>query len=235
MITDAELKNIREIVQEKFHFYDDPYEFMWFDSGYEPVDYCDTFWKDDEVYDVRYGCSKAVLFYKYLHNYVIKIPYLGVYKDNDKCKFKNAKIWYLKDENWDYCRYEEEIYQKACESGIGKLFCGTRYLCDTDDFPIYVSEKSEDTIDTYSSHKVSDKGRDYVRSKRSAKSNDIYPYCPGDMSDNTIGMFYDSWGKELTDALLDFLVDNSIDDCHSSNIAFKDGKIRIIDYTGFYE
>ena len=53
------------------------------------------------------------------------------------------------------------------------------------------------------------------------------------MEDNILGMFYDSWGAEITDKFLDFLVDNHIRDYYNGNIAFKDGKIRVIDYSSF--
>lgn len=233
MITDSDLKYYKDIVLKNFSFYDDPFEFMWSTEDGEPIDDCDTLWSDPKIYDVKYGCSKAVLFYGYLDNYVLKIPYLGEYDEfsGQYNKFARAS----KDNPWDYCYVESKIYDMACEAGIEELFCGTKYLCKIDGFPIYLSEKSDAALDEEGDNRLSSKdGINYIRSKRREKEKKFL-YCPGDMEDNLIGLFYDSWGKELTDRLLDFLLDNNIRDCHTGNVAFKDGKIRIIDYSSFFK
>lgn len=235
MITDAELDSLRDIVLHNFKFTGNPYDFMWTDDDSEPIDGCDALWTDPKVLDIKYGCSKAVLFYDYLGDYVIKVPFCGVCTEEGRyINFSHATedpddI----DENWDYCEAEESLYKKACAAGIGELFCGTRHLCDINNFPIYISEKSDYTIDEdESSRDSSAAGLRFVQSKR--EQCDIKCiYHPGDMEDNILGMFYDFWGAEITDKFLDFLVDNNIRDCHNGNIAFRDGKIRVIDYSSF--
>lgn len=234
MITDKELESLRGIVLQNFQFMDDPYDFMWVDVDCEPIDNCDALWSDTEVSDVKYGCSKAVLFYPYLDDYVIKIPFCGIYTDDNRYEnFLYAMKGIDGGKNWDYCAAEEFLYKKACAVGLGDLFCGTRYLCDIDNFPIYISEKSDCAIDEDETpHNSSVEGMEYIQSKRRQRDVKCI-YHPGDMEDNTIGIFYDSWGAEIIDKFLDFLVDNHIRDCHNGNVAFRDGKIRVIDYSSF--
>lgn len=236
MITDSELLRLKNIVQEKFSFEDDPFDYMWVDGDGEPLDDFDGFWRDPCVIDVKYGCSKVVLFCSYLDDYVLKIPFIGefLYVGLHR-EFSNAVVVDNKDVKWDYCRVEEGIYKSACKEGLGDLFCGTRFLCRINGFPIYVSEMSGDALDEDTIlHQSSADGLNYIKSKRKEPSR-RFLYAPGDMDDDTIGMFYDSWGKELTDKLLDFIVDNDIRDCHNGNVAFRDGKIRLIDYSSFYK
>ena len=236
MISDSDIVLLRDIVQSRFSFGENPNDIMWTTADGDPIDYCDTFWDDPDIGDVKYGCSKVVLFYNYLGDYVLKIPFLGeCFKDGIYINFTNAIVDSEDENSWDYCRAEEIIYELACEKGLGDLFCGTRYLCDIQGFPVYVSEMSESALDEdTTSHRSSAAGLAYIKSKRQEPGRRFY-YCPGEMSDDTIGMFYDSWGKELTDKLLDFLVDNDIRDCHNGNVAFRDGKIRLIDYSSFDE
>ena len=116
MITNADLDSLRDIVLRNFKFMGNPYDFMWTDDDSEPIDDCDAFWTDPRVLDVKYGCSKVVLFYDYLGDYVIKVPFCGVCTEEGKyINFSHATedpddI----DENWDYCEAEEALYKKAC-------------------------------------------------------------------------------------------------------------------------
>lgn len=234
MISNSDIALLKDIVQSRFSFGENPNDIMWTTLDGDPIDDCDAFWGDPDIDDVKYGCSKVVLFYYYLGDYVLKIPFLGkCAKDGTYHNFTNAIYGSENENNWDYCRAEEIIYELACREGLGDLFCGTKYLCDIQDFPVYVSEMSESALDEdVMPHHSSAAGLTYIKSKRQEKQ---FYYAPMDMDDDTIGLFYDSWGKELTDKLLDFLVDNDIRDCHNGNVAFRDGKIRLIDYSGFYQ
>ena len=221
MILDSDIALLKDIVQSRFSFGENPDDIMWTTTDGDPIDDCDAFWGDPDIGDVKYGCSKVVLFYHYLGNYVLKIPFLGeCTEDGVYNNFTNAIGGSENENNWDYCRAEEVIYELACGEGLGDLFCGTRY---------------ENALDEDSTpHHSSAAGLDYIKLKRQEPGKQFY-YAPADMDDDTIGMFYDSWGKELTDKLLDFLVDNDIRDCHNGNVAFRDGKIRLIDYSSFYK
>lgn len=236
MISDSDIALLKDIVQSRFSFGENPDDIMWTTTDGDPIDDCDAFWGDPDISDVKYGCSKVVLFYHYLEDYVLKIPFLGeCTEDGVYNNFTNATCGSENENNWDYCRAEEIIYELTCGEGLGDLFCGTRYLCDIQGFPVYVSEMSENALDEDAMpHHSSAAGLAYIESKRQEPGKQFY-YAPADMDDDTIGMFYDSWGKELTDKLLDFLVDNDIRDCHNGNVAFRDGKIRLIDYSGFYK
>ena len=235
MILDSDIALLKDIVQSRFSFGENPNDIMWTTTEGDPIDDCDAFWSDPDISDVKSGCSKVVLFYRYLGDYVLKIPFLGEYMDDGiYINFTNATCGSEDENNWDYCRAEEAIYELACGEGLGDLFCGTRYLCDIQGFPVYVSEMSESALDEDATpHHSSAAGLTYIKSKRQEPGKQFY--YAADMSDDTIGMFYDSWGKELTDKFLDFLVDNDIRDCHNGNVAFRHGKIRLIDYSGFYE
>lgn len=235
MILSLEESNkIQYRVRNLFSKINDFYDFMWINKAdYEPIDYLDELWNLDDIYDIKYGSSKAVLFCNFLDEYVLKIPFLGEMVLGVKCeRFKNADISH---NSWDYCEAEAKIYKSACEDGISNLFCGIELLCQINNFPVYIAEKCTSTLDeNFDLYNSSEDGIRYARAKSEKNKDKFLVRKPGDMEEEVVGLFYDSWGEKNTDKLLDFLVDNDVSDCHNGNVGFKDGKIRLIDYSGFY-
>lgn len=231
MIDAKDAAKLKGIVKEMCGGLGDPEDFMWLDVDYEPIDDCDSLWSCNGVFDIKYGCSKAVLFTNASEDYVFKVPFFGIeYENGEKLRYSNAQSY----SQWDYCEVEQDIYEEACAAGLGDMFCGTRYVCSIHGLPVYVSEKSGDALDEEaSSRDVSPAGREYIRTKKRTDKCRENMLFQGGLEDETVGMFYDSWGKDKTDKLLKFIEDNDVADCHGGNVAFKDGKIRLIDYSGF--
>lgn len=242
MFSDSDVERAKLLIFQKFYFPDKPNRLMWTDEDGEPIEDLYSIFKDIEGIDrIACGCTKVVLFPSYCDKFVIKIPFLGIVEYYSQEKESFSGVCYYNDANyrtvkskWDHCSLEEFIYNNAVKDGLGDMFCGTRCIGKIDRFPVYISERSGDTLDEDYSHRPSEDGIKYSDSKSSSNK----PFCynmPADMEPETLALFYDSWGKELTDKLVDFLLDNHISDCHNGNVAFRDGKIRLIDYPGFYK
>lgn len=242
MFSDSDVERAKSLIFQKFYFPDKPNQLMWTYEDSEPIEDLDSIFEEIDGIDyIAYGCTKVVLFPSYCDKFVIKIPFLGMVKYDSQDKNPFRGVCYYKDEDyrtvkskWDHCCLEEFIYNNAVKHGLGDMFCGTRYIGKIDRFPVYISERSGYALDEDYGHRPSEEGIKYSASKSSSDNVACYN-MPASMEPETLALFYDSWGKELTDKLVDFLLDNHISDCHNGNVAFRDGKIRIIDYPGFYK
>lgn len=242
MFSDSDVERAKSLIFQKFYFPDKPNRLMWTDEDSEPIEDLDSIFEDIEGIDyVTYGCTKLVLFPLYCDEFVIKIPFLGMIERDSQekrhfggaCYYKDADHKTIKSE-WDHCSLEEFVYNNAVKHGLGDMFCGTRCIGKIDRFPVYISERSGYALDEDFDYRPSEEGIKYSASKFSS-DKDFWHSMPANMEPETLALFYDSWGKKLVDKLVDFLLDNHISDCHNGNVAFKDGKIRIIDYPGFYK
>ena len=61
MIPNSDIALLKNIVQSRFSFQEDPVDIMWTTVDGDPIDDCDAFWSDSDIGDVKYGCSKVVL------------------------------------------------------------------------------------------------------------------------------------------------------------------------------
>lgn len=242
MFSDSDVEQAKSLIFQKFYFPDKPNRLMWTDEDSEPMEDLDSiFGEIDGIDRIACGCTKVVLFPSYCDEFVIKIPFLGMVEFVSQKKNSFSGVCYYNDADyrtvkskWDHCCLEEFIYNNAVKHGLGDMFCGTRYIGKIDGFPVYISERSGYALDEDLGHHPSEEGIKYTTSKKSGASLSCYN-MPASMEPETLALFYDSWGEELTDKLVDFLLDNRISDCHNGNVAFRGGKIRIIDYPGFYK
>lgn len=239
MVDNETLEEVRRLVHSNFHFPQNPRDILWTDLDGEPWNDIETMFDDCGDYDdVRCGCSKIVLFPYYLNDFVIKIPFLGERNGEEFYKFSNIKCFDFNHRfktGWDHCELEAYVYQLAVKNNIADMFCGTYYIGDFEGFPLYISEKSGKIIDEDLIHHPSEAAKKYTLSKAPKDSQPNSWNMPAGMEPDALGLFYDFWGKESTDKLVNFIVDNKIQDCHNGNVAFKDDKICIIDYPGFYK
>ena len=110
------------------------------------------------------------------------------------------------------------------------------FCCYVDRYPVYVSEKSGLTLDDTEFVCSSSDGSSLVRDKSASvitASNSIDSYQLAGLEQNTVGRFYDCYGEDRADALIDFLLENGINDCHDGNIAYVGDEIKLIDYSSF--
>lgn len=230
MLTQARSEEIKNFVEQNLPRFDFQEDMIAYEDG-APVFEDDFFWKWEYTYDILYGCSKMVLFLRGFDDIVLKIPYHGVILDTDEYQeFTGAGKGCDWIEKWDYCAAEADIFDLACQFDIGDMFAGTYYLCDINNYPIYCAEKADTVLDLNPCRISSVRGSNYS----AKKLEDGAIFITG-LRSQAIGLFYDGYGKKKTDALLDFIVENKITDLHGENVAMCGDKIKLIDYSGFYQ
>lgn len=240
-----DLSRIADFVRGMFDDFDDEDgfllgEMMWLDSDFDPHEDFDVVNKIKDmvpyVDDVELGCSKITIVLNRLADfevngitdYVIKMPFRGRIVGNTKIQYTQATSSWEKD-GWDYCKFEEHVYKEACAQDIECLFCGTRYLCDIQGEPVYVSQRctpydSEDDDSYYCS--ASDDTKNFVNGSKDKISS-------VEMGNDVAAKFYDYWGESVTIGLIDFLDEYGVNDCHSGNIGYRNKGVCIFDYSGF--
>lgn len=228
MLTQARLQEIQDFVNWNLPRINFKEDMIAYEDG-DPVFDDDIFRNWEYADDVLYGCSKMVIALHYYDDIILKIPYHGVILDTDEYEeFTGAARDCDWIEKWDYCAAEANMFDIACEFELGDMFAGTYYLCDIDGYPIYCAEKAGEILDLSPRRVPSMQGSIY-----SAKKLEDGNIFVTNLSPQAIAMFYDGYGKEKTDALLDFIVKNKISDLHDANVAVRDDKIKLIDYSGF--
>ncbi len=190
-----------------------------------------------DCYDVRSGASKCVLFFKEISNYgyCVKIPFLGFIEssDDEKIEFRFADdvIRYvhgmdITTSSWDYCYNEMLIGNLAEERGIGDSFARTFYLCHINGHPIYLAEKVDNTLEVPCGEYKSPTWNDSFN-----VAENFYNCAFSDSY--VLAFFIDNYGLDYTKKLINFIEQYDIGDLYDSNIGFRDGEIKLIDYSDF--
>ncbi len=135
------------------------------------------------------------------------------------------------EEHWDYCKFETEIYEAACEDGLEIYFAEERLLGYIgDNYPVYYQVRctpmDEMNID-YNSPKAEQKKE---TSKNICKTHHCDCFNPIWIAD-----FIEMYGEEEFLRLNQFLCDHDIQDLRESNIGYLDGAPILFDYTGYRE
>lgn len=196
-------------------------------------------------YGVCWGASKLVLKFKDCSDWVFKIPFQGDYEylSSDDCSerqyipFKDVAAGlrlpgrvFDKDE-WDYCYVESEITRVVEETHpyLQDMFAKTYYIGDYG-MPIYVSERCDN--DWYEEFDVV---RDSAEYKAESESYFSQSYRASMNRDQQIA-FVLSWGLMKANKLFNFIENVRVDDLHEGNLAYgSDGKVRLIDYSGYHD
>lgn len=189
--------------------------------------YGESYFYRKGVEKVLVGASKLVLLLED-QPFVVKIPLRGTYEEEDEREYKH-----------DYCKIESNLYREAIDAGIDDMFAGTYYVGDFsgeyDSIPVYISERAEFEYSfSVSNHSPihphpSKAGIEYEEGKDEVTEN------PFD-EDGILAEFYTQYGNDKTEALLRFIKDFLISDLHGENIAYdKSNRLKLIDYSGFFE
>jgi hypothetical protein len=248
MLSLDETYKIRKFLADKFGDIDfDQAMWIFDDYSFEGQDYITD---EIEPLSIRNGASKCVLFFKELLKYCVKIPFQGLeyfewddeihnYDDTPNYMgfhyaadiFRGDAIQYRDSvSEWDYCDVESFIAEKAIEWGLGDCFALTFYVGDINHYPIYVAEKVDCTYgcDHYDFESPTYKDS-YRRAQEIEDEMDLTIVDP-----KVFGFFIDNYGEETARKLLDFIMYFRIGDLRpNDNIGFRDGKIKIIDYSDF--
>ncbi len=177
---------------------------------------------DNSIFQtIAYGLTKIVLFPNDLKDVVVKIPFIGVdeysYTDNDDIEWIR-RTDFEGIQSGDYCERESFVYKQAVKEHVEKFFACTEYVTDALGFvPIYVSERCEQFEPGGSA--IYDSRLDSVE-------------IPHDVA----SVLVEQYESKDIDRLVSFIDENKIGDLHEGNWGYgKDGKLKIIDYSSFYE
>ena len=199
--------------------------------------------KVENINQIRCGASKAVFFFNDLQDYVVKIPFecccsTPMHNANYGIEESIANSLYdiigIGVTDSDYCWNEYVFYKLAKHEGIEECFTSTQYLEDFGYLSVYYSERVKSTgiYNVYSSlgREIEDiKNSQFSRSEIIANS-----HCG--IEKRVLAMFEYFYGLEVTEKLAEFVAKYGINDITSANCGIgKDGKIKIYDYSGFYE
>lgn len=176
------------------------------------------------------GVSKITLFYNELPDWVIKVPILGsYYEDEDNyCDYTESGSTV---EN-DYCLAEADYCQEAVKQNIGECFAKTYYICDIQGISFYCSEKVAlvyRDVRFYDADNITHTSPESMRRAQNLMSKyDSYLDTP------QLALFIDAYGEHVTQTLLEFLFDFNVTDLHYGNLGFDaDNHIKIIDCAGW--
>ena len=173
------------------------------------------------------GETKAVI-YDNDFPYVLKIPF-----------FTTRTV----DKN--YCDFEVDFYAMAEEAGLEDCFAWCDFLFFFHNCPIYIMEWadcSEDEIED-SSYDACFRwacAQEGVSEEKDPEEYDRFrdrfsdTFYNMDCDDRMIDLLDEVWGFEKARAFNDFCYDHHINDRHSGNWGYVDGRLVIIDYSGYF-
>ena len=135
-----------------------------------------------------------------------------------KIGFQNFKV--------DHAAREAQIFKEACAVGVDKFFVPCKKIGEISELEVFEMNLVE-------------VGEDLVTS-------DMWQKCSGSMSDEQIvdvidddcgfieALFPFYYSEEEMTQLYEFISELEINDLHSGNIGYENGRIVIIDYSGFF-
>ena len=187
----------------------------------------------DDNFILASGVSKVAIIPKE-KNYVIKIPYYGVYRKNNGIKCFDPYFSSISKSS-DYCKSEEIIYNKAKANGLDTFFAEIEQIGKIKSIPIYVQRKAvifedvyypeDDEEENLNEHEIS------IFKTITTKYSDLVEdeYLPISWMKD----FIFSYGELAFDKLYNFLSDNNIQDLHSENIGYICERPVLVDFSGF--
>ena len=172
---------------------------------------------------VHCGETKACIISNELTDWVIKVGFI----DSD-------------DEGGhttDFCAIEEGNYRSAVDMDLDEFFAAIYELCSvTPDRSFFIDSNITFFIQEKAvpnEEKTSNTCDNYMKKYYSEGEGEEEWYPEGDDYDRVGSLFE---GDERVDELIDFLDNWNINDLHSGNFGYTgDGKVKIIDYSGYYE
>lgn len=134
---------------------------------------------------------------------------------------------------------EVEIYQKATAQELEKFFPKTAFLVRINGIDFVVQEKVDkavshcDRTDVKKFQRISKTATDKIVIKIEQEFQKAGNGYHRSLDHNWAKMAIVLYGKRACKALCDFVIANNINDLHSHNIGYKDGKPIILDFSGY--
>lgn len=187
-------------------------------------------------YEISTGATKAVIVPKN-EDYVLKIPFAGDCDWDDQPREYNEETGeYEYDDDWDafqpfeiedYCKVELENYQNSIVEGLNMCFAAIEFLGNAGEFPVYMQEKVETFW--YSNSRKRHSAEEVKKLKASYTNADL-ERIPAEWAID----FIEAYGEEKFIEFLIFTMDYHINDLHGDNVAYRNGKPVLSDYSGFW-
>ena len=198
-------------------------------------------------FEIHFGLTKVCLSF-YESDKVFKIPFYSCMAtgaetaliDAVKTPRKNGRYTdFSSSEN--LCAVEVEIYNRAKEMGIEKVFAAEALYMTYQGVPVYWQEKMETTFDDSDHFETND--WDIVREDEETCE---FAQAIEELSDGFVGngldeleynvgflrSLYNLLGKEIR-KLFEFIYENGIEDLHGGNIGYDyNGVPKFFDYSG---
>lgn len=165
---------------------------------------------EEVIVRIEHGATKLVIMSSEANNWVFKIP------------FKSCK--------YNYCQIEADIYEMACAENINEFFAPCYFLEKYDDVDIYVMMRADTSYNELYSDlygRLSDEGRS------DEEVEDIMVEVEEDESGYVEWLFPYYMNYDKFETFTDFLENANINDLHSGNIGYINGRIVLIDYSGY--
>lgn len=149
------------------------------------------------------GSSKVCFWHPSLGDWVIKVGF--------------------QDLSENYAEVEYKTYLKARECGLERYFPTTHFLGEFEETKFYLQQRAEyvpEEVHSKLIEKVSETGR--------YESYTLAWDAADNLEDDVRAMFlFDD------EALVDFLLENCVNDLHEGNFGYIDGELVIIDFSGW--
>lgn len=193
----------------------------------ESIDFYEAAQETDAIDNIYFDCgSTRAVFWESDFPYVIKIPFFS-------------------EKNRDYCKVEVENYKAAELFLVEDCFAWCEFLFTYHDCPIYVMEKAicdEENISDCA-YSASLKWALSEEGISEEENPEEYGFFCENFSSNYFNWESDSqmdsyieeeWGFEKARAFNDFCFEVGINDRHTGNWGHIDGRLVMVDYSGYY-
>lgn len=171
-------------------------------------------------FEMAHGYTKIVIESDRLGDWVLKIPIL-----NGKRK--------------DFCAIEAANYKAACEAGLERFFAPTFFFAEISNIPVYIQKKvyccNGDVSDNFYDWTARQmEGSRYEYDTDDEFDDAVYEEASNLTTQSSLrAMFEETNDLEDIDKLYCFCNKFHINDLHSGNYGFDNGRAVIIDFSGF--
>lgn len=146
--------------------------------------------------------------------------------------------YYDASDDWDEALEEVSIYNKAVEAGLGMFFPKTEVFCSINGITFVIQEKvdfSALSIPYIKENKYKYQTKTVSPIIIEKMDNCFYQMKRGrELNPLWASMAIVLYGKRKCKALCKFIVENSINDLHYSNIGYLKDKPIILDFSGYH-
>ena len=165
---------------------------------------------------IHYGLSKFVIDFSDNDNFVVKIPFAGVYTNFEEPNYEDFSV--------NHCKRELEDYLKLKDTEIGFLLAPTYFVGKVGELEVYIQPKVEPF--RYENNSPSEQTYDII-------SDLDYYECTAD-DDDRVAAFVEAFGVEKGQRILGLLDEFGIRDIHTGNFGYQYNNLVIFDYCGYH-